>query len=271
MSAEESRGPRAFAVPPLHPYLPDQWLLRRLTAGLGVLADRAWRGTGRGLRRGAAALEDKSQESGADSSPDRLGSMADAAEKGGRVVLVVVIGVGAGGGAVATTWLLLRPFLPWITAVGLLAVVAAALAVAPDERRPEAKTKPIAEREASPANVTDLTVEQIAHAVRQIAAERGWSGTHLTDLEEHLGATREALLDTLAESGIEVAEQLKLRLSDGRQRNRQGVRLTALPAGLGEAPEPAAQHPASTPAEGPPEAVDRTLPDPAPATVYGAE
>jgi hypothetical protein len=85
-----------------------------------------------------------------------------------------------------------------------------------------------------------------------------WGGAHLSDIGGRLDVSREQLLDALTAAGIEVSEQLKLRLPDGRQRNRQGVRLTALPA----APE--------GPAAGPGEHPVEPLPAPAPAPLQGA-
>lgn len=112
--------------------------------------------------------------------------------------------------------------------------------------------------EAAPAEAPEpapLSPEDVVRAVRQIAAMRDWSGVHLTDLEERLDTTREHLLDTLTEAGIEVSEQLKLRLPNGHQRNRQGVRLSALP----QVPTTAAAGPADHPAEEP----AQPLPEPA--------
>lgn len=97
-----------------------------------------------------------------------------------------------------------------------------------------------------------LSPEDVVRAVRQIAAMHDWSGVHLTDLEEHFDTTREHLLGTLSAAGIEVAEQLKLRLPNGHQRNRQGVRLRDLPEGSGKAPAAPVQHPVTGPCEGRP-------------------
>jgi hypothetical protein len=87
-----------------------------------------------------------------------------------------------------------------------------------------------------PASLPPLDVHIVARLVREIAAEHGWQGAHLDDLLARLpGRSKTELCATLTQAGIAVAEQLKLRLPGGVQRNRQGVRLDSLPAGLGEA------------------------------------
>jgi hypothetical protein len=252
---------RAFARPPLRPYLPDLRFVQTVGEGLCVICRGAWAGA----RRGARLVLGEAPTKGA--SRDEL---ADKAERVGRGVLVVVIAVGAVSGVAATVHVSVLPYLPWALGVGVLGMIGAACVVAP----PSASRGKIVSdggEAASPAPEPDmepLTVAAVAHAVRTVAVPRGWLGAHLDDVLAHLpGHSREALLDVLAQAGIPVAEQLKITLPGGRQRNRQGVRLNTLPGGLGEAPPAPAPGP-PTPA---PEAPAEPLPRAPHLTIHGAE
>jgi len=220
----------AFARPALRPYLPDPRLLRALcracTQGSARIIVLTWRWcraapAGDRLLRGAVP---------------------------GGVLAVAVYGVRVEGRGV-----LLGLAGAWLVAAAALApreVWAPADAPAKEDSAPEL-AGPESALPAAP-----LGPELLAATVREIAGAHGWAGAHLSDIETRLGATREALLAALAEAGIEVAEQLKVMLPGGRQRNRQGVRLRDLPAGLGEAPEP----PPPGPVVGHTEVADKTLP-----------
>ncbi|MFC1410391.1 hypothetical protein ACEZCY_14110 [Streptacidiphilus sp. N1-12] len=190
---------RVLAMPTLRPYLPGRATGRMLAAGSRVMWCIGWRWlTGSGWRTGL-------HQAG---------------------------GVGLGVYVAAYLDLHVTPFLA-PAAVALW--VGGAIYYAPAARvaGPAAGAEPLPEEpEGEP-----FTVEEVAALVRQIAAEHGWLGVHLDDLLTALpGVSRTDLLDVLAEGGIPVAEQLKIRLPGGRSRNRRGVRLSALPPGLGEAP-----------------------------------
>lgn len=111
----------------------------------------------------------------------------------------------------------------------------------------------------------------VAQMVREIAADNGWVGVHLDDLLSCLpGRSRDELIWCLQTARIEVHPGIKLRLPNGVYRNRQGVRLDALPAGLGEAlatpvpgpPAGAAPAALQSPAQGPAKPFPPPLPDP---------
>lgn len=190
---------RALAMPTLRPYLPGRTTFRILGAGSRVMWRIGWRWlTGSGWRTDL----------------NRVG------------------GVGLGVYVAGYLDLYVTPFLA-PAAVALW--VGGAIYYAP----PISGPAPLAGAEPLPEEPEGdpFTVEEVAALVRQIAAEHGWLGVHLDDLLTALpGASRTDLLDVLAEGGIPVAEQLKIRLPGGRSRNRQGVRLSGLPPGLGEAP-----------------------------------
>lgn len=116
-----------------------------------------------------------------------------------------------------------------------------------------------------PPAAPPLDVVLVARLVREIAAERGWAGAHLDELLDRLpGRTDAELLHVLADHGIAVAPQFKVRLPGGGQKNRRGVRLGSLPAGLGEAPQPAPAGPQSAPAPAAAAGVVHSLSKPSP-------
>jgi hypothetical protein len=231
--AGESRTERlpAFRAPALRPYLPDPRILRTACHACAQGSARIIALTWQWCRTAPHG--------------DRL---LRATAPAGVLVLAVYAVRLEGRAAVA----------------GLAAgwLVGAAILAPRDAWRPSAppQTTPAKDTQAAPkaADRTPLTAEAAAAAVRRVAAAGGWQGAHLDDVLAHLpGHSRKELLDVLAEARVPIAEQLKIRLPGGRQRNRQGVRVRDLPAGLGETP-PA---PPQDPAAGPPLAVDNTLPD----------
>jgi hypothetical protein len=230
---------RAFARPKLRPYLPDLRFLRTVGQGLCVLCTGARAAVRRGVRAvlGVPAKRPASRE-----------EMAEAADRAGMGLLVLAVAGASGAGVVATVGRHLVPYLPWVVGGVVLVVVGVACAAAPGDtpRKKIVKAGGVAPAPPPPGQAPPLDVAAVARAVRAVAVPNGWLGAHLDDVLAHLpGHSRGQLLDVLAEAGIPVAEQLKLTLPGGRQRNRQGVRLSTLPAGLGEAPP--------TPAPGPPQ------------------
>ncbi|MER7395469.1 hypothetical protein ABT381_08130 [Streptomyces sp. NPDC000151] len=95
-------------------------------------------------------------------------------------------------------------------------------------------------------------LELVAALVRKLAGTEH-QGAHLDDLiaTGELGDWEKAdLKAALTAWEVPVEEGLKLRFN-GQQRNRQGVRLRDLPAGLGEAPAEAGEGAPPTPAQNP--------------------
>lgn len=278
--AGERAPGRALARPRLRPYLPDRHALKRLIAGLAVLT-RALFGLLRKALKAASARETKKPQAKtekvgpgtkdapgvgkgkqAEKKPAPWDGLADWGERAAIGALGVLIAGAALGGAVAAVGAKLAPYLPVAAGVALAGLLIAAWIVAPD---PDAKkrTAPGGKKEtAEPV----LDAAAVAYQVRRIATAGGWKGAHLDDLLAHLpGRSRAELLDTLTKARIPVEEQLKLTLTGGRQRNRQGVRLSALPAGLGEAPQP----PPQTPPQRPAQLVAEHLPESGRVTVHG--
>lgn len=257
---------------------------RDVPAGFGVLVKAAARLVRNGVRvawgvtapkpQPAAKPVEKAPEKAAD--PSKINkekavgekttpkgpTAVDQLERAAIGALCALVALTALGGTVAAFGARMAPYLPAAAAAGMPALLIAAWAVAPEKSK---KKTPQSSRQdaAVPPPVDAATV---AALVRQIAAAGGWQGVHLDDLLAHLpGRSKTELLDALAGAGIPVAEQLKLTLPGGRQRNRQGVRVSALPQGLGEDPPAVAQTPAQRPAQ----LVPQHLPDPAKVTVHG--
>lgn len=190
-------------------------------------------------------------------------TLADRVESLGAAALTAAVG---GTAAVLVGRVMLRMVAPYGQVIGwsVLAVwVLGAWTVGP---APTARAKIVSGggEAAGPVEApkaVPLTVAEIAVAVRTVAAPNGWLGAHLDDVLAHLpGRSREELLTVLAEAGIPVENQLKLTLPGGRQRNRQGIRLTALPPGPAQPSVPA-----------PPEAAVEAAPPGVPLIVYGPE
>lgn len=227
-----------------------------LLAGSLVLCRCAWRQA----KRGAAAA--RGRATAGDTAADKLESLVVA---GFTVAVGGIVTVLAG----RVVLHLAAPFaVPIGWSAGVVWVVAAWV-VAP-AAKPRAKivsaggvvAPPVPAEQAAP-----LDAWTVARTVHQIATPQEWKGAHLDDILAHLpGRSREELLQVLADAQIPVAEQLKLTLPGGRQRNRQGVRLSTLPPGLGEAPP--------APAPGPPQPAPTPPPETPPRaprlTVHGA-
>lgn len=251
---------RAFARPNLRPYLPDLRFVRTVGAGLCVIC----RGVVAAAQRGGRLVLGDPVKGA--STRDEL---ADAVERVGMGVFVVLIAVTSLSGVVMATDFNVLPYLPWVVGVGTLALVGAACVVAPSgtPRRKIVSSGGVAPDAPPAEQETPLDAATVARTVRQLAAAGGWQGAHLDDVLAHLpGRSRTELLTVLADARIEVAQQLKLTLPGGRQRNRQGVRIAALPPGLGEAPPP----PATTPSQPAPTPPPEASPRPPHLTVHGA-
>ncbi|WNI19191.1 hypothetical protein [Actinacidiphila sp. ITFR-21] len=253
--AETQRAPgRAITRPQLRPYLPDRRAATALMAGSGVLCRCIGRGVLRAWRlTWAEAMSGENR--------------ADRAESAGIALLAMVVTAVPTILAGRALLHLAAPYALWIWWSAAAGWTVAALAVAPPRQAPEhpatiMKDDTPGEQPAQPP----LDAATVTALVRQIATANRWQGAHLDDLLAHLpGRSRTELLAVLAAAGIPVADQLKLRLPGGGQRNRQGVRLSALPEG----PEKAPPAPATTPAEPAPEHPARPLPDRPPVTVHG--
>lgn len=276
--AGERAPGRALTRPRLRPYLPDRHALKRLAAGFAILIRGLVGLLGKALKAASAGEtkkpQAKTEKVGSDSkdTPEvgkgkEAGTaampwdgLADWGERAAIGALGVLVAGAALGGAVAAVGATLAPYLPAAAGVALAGLLIAAWTVAPD---PDAKkTAPGGKKETAAA----LDAAAVAYQVRRIATAGGWKGAHLDDLLAHLpGRSRAELLDTLTKARIPVEEQLKLTLPGGRQRNRQGVRLSALPAGLGEAPQP----PAQTSPQRPAQLVVEQLPESGRVTVHG--
>lgn len=283
-AGEQQVGPaprRAVALPPLRPYLPSRRHLRRIVGGLVVLVRMVPKAARTGLALATAPPKTKQDRGKAETPPAAQGSArkdgqkpsaADTLDRAGAAVLASVIAAAAVVGVVHTLWSQVRPYASVVGAVTTAAVLTAAWIVGPNAGEQSAEDPAVGgEATPEPASLPQappLDAETIAATVRRIAAPRGWKGAHLDDVLAHLpGRSREELLAALAEAGIPVTEQLKLTLPGGRQRNRQGVRLSALPAAPAGPGQPAVPGPPEPPAEAAPEPA---LPA-ATVTVYGAE
>jgi hypothetical protein len=220
---------------------------RELATGSLVLC----RCIGRGVRRiidGGVRLAWRGE-----TAADRLESLGIVALSGVVVSVALVTALG-GLAAVAA---------PYRGPIGIVLVagwVVAAWMVPPPAGRQAPPVKIIKEGSGDQPDAPEpLDAATVAHTIRNIATAGRWQGAHLDDILAHLpGHSRTELLTVLADAQIPVAEQLKLTLPGGRQRNRQGVRLTALPERLGEAPP----GPASGPPQPAAEAPAQPLPDP---------
>jgi hypothetical protein len=219
---------------------------RSLVAGSGVLCRCGWRQARRGM---SAAWV---RATAGDAAADRLESLFVAGFTGAVGGVVVVLA----GRQLAP---LAAPFVVPIGWSAATVWVLAAWAVAP---APAPRKKIISDGgvAAPPEPAEPLDAWTVARVIHQIAAANGWLGAHLDDVLAHLpGRSKTELLTVLADAQIPVAEQLKLTLPGGRQRNRQGVRLSTLPPGLGEAPpapapglpQPAPTHPPESPPRAP--------------------
>lgn len=243
---------RAFARPRLRPYLPDLRFLRRILGGLMVLLRAGWRAGRKALRR-ATTPEKKPQAKGEKPEKEKRASFGDAADRLGAGLLICGIAGGLAVGGVRAVWPHVAPYGPMLACVGTVGLLGAAWAVGPDappgekaaaEKRPAAGGAPITPPSPAP-KMGPLTAVEVEAAVRAVAVPNGWLGAHLDDVLAHLpGRSRGELLAVLAGARIPVVEQLKLRLPGGRQRNRQGVRLAALPEAHAGAPERAISAPA---------------------------
>lgn len=280
---------RAFTRPPMRPYLPGRAHLRRILRGAVILARMAWRAGRAALRRATAPPKpekakttDKSAEKDAEKT-DKKRALADELDRGGAALLIVVVAGITGAGAIRAAWPILHPYAPVLGSVLVGGLLTAAWVVGPEEqdepgdgagekapKTPGPATDGGAAQLTAPSPVPTepLTADRVATVVRQIATPRGWKGAHLDDVLAHLpGRSREELLQVLADARIPVTEQLKLTLPGGKQRNRQGIRLSVLPAAPNQAPAGPATTPPQQPALAPPEPAPR----PVPVTVYGAE
>jgi hypothetical protein len=217
--ATEAAPAPAGLLAQLRPYVPTRYLAEALCSGSLVLSRRGWEwvtGSGGRVARGRSA---------------------------GLALGVYVAGYEELHGQ---SWIL--PVLCGAWVVGALVHSPAALAAAgsagtdedgeleefDDEQLLDGDEDQAGEIPAPPP-LPPLDVHTVARLVREIADEGGWQGAHLDDLLTRLpGRSKNELCATLTQAGIAVTEQLKLRLPGGVQRNRQGVRLDSLPAGLGE-------------------------------------
>lgn len=280
---------RALRAPSLRPYLPGRAHVRRVAGGLRVLARMAWAAGRAGLRRATAPPDPKAKKAQSketdkpttakkDGTKKEEPGVLDTLERAGAAALVVVIALAAGAGVVSALWVRVAPYARTVAGVVVIAVLAAAWAVGPKtqtEKLAGEPEQPAAGGEAQPDPAPlphapePLDGWTVVRTVRQIATANGWLGAHLDDILAWLpGRSREELLEVLAEAGIPVTEQLKLTLPGGRQRNRQGIRVSALPPAPAEAPTQATP---GSPPMGPAEEVpDRTPPQPR-LVVYGTE
>lgn len=277
----------AVALPSLRPYLPGRRHLRRVLSGLAVLVRMAWTAVRAGLRKAMAPPDPKAKKKPAKAAEtatsakaseenDQQHGFLDALERAGAAVLGVVIGVAGGGAVFSTLWAQIAPYARTAAGVAMAVLLTAAWIVGPKAPKTAGESEPPAaggEAEPGPAplpqDAEPLHLDPVAAAVRQLASPQGWKGAHLDDVLALLpGRSRAELLEVLAEARIPVEEQLKLTLPGGKQRNRQGIRLTALPA----APDqPAAEAPPGPPPPAPAEVAPEPAPPAAPVTVYGLQ
>jgi hypothetical protein len=187
---------------------------------------------GHALRAGSAVLVDYGKQL-IRQALRRLPRPGKSASFGDKVELVVMGTFGAIGAVLLTAGtikLLLRlatPYLGWIAGGVTAAWIVAALLVAPQALPARGNV----EEPESPAPPRPAQV--LAQFVKTVAAKHGQRGVHLDDLLPHLpGIDRQGLLAALREAGIPVKEQLKLRTPNGKQRNRQGIRVDDIPADL---------------------------------------
>lgn len=286
---EEDTSPaprRALALPSLREYVPHGGHMRRIARGLVVLIRMAWKAIRTAVRRATAKPQPKGKTVGKPPAKGEQGRAAadhktaaiDAVERVGAAVLTILVALAASAGIAQMVWSQIEPYARTVAGVTVVGLLAAAWAVGPkaaaqddpagDPQRHDAggeapATAPL------PQPAAPLDVAAIAHVVRQLAAPHGWLGAHLDDVLAHLpGRSRTELLAVLAAAGIPVENQLKIRLPGGRQRNRQGIRLSHLPAAPDQPPVPAA--PEAAP-EDPSEAVPDRTPHLPSLAVYGTE
>ncbi|MGW3491973.1 hypothetical protein [Streptomyces sp. NPDC001054] len=218
-------------APDLRPYLPTPRRLAPLAAGVGAgsraLAARGWRWL----------LADGWREAGT-----RAGGVALGGYLGAHAALTAA-----------------GPWTPYLGPGAVACWCVAAWRAAPP-REAVAEEKPSVEPE--PDN--GLTRNEVAALIRAVAARHEHRGAHLDDLlaEPAFESWEKAELKAALQSdwGLPV-ESFKL-LFAGRQRVRDGVRLTALPEPLPEAP-------AGAPLGGAPEAASDPLPEPLSAPASG--
>ncbi|WP_435246363.1 hypothetical protein [Streptomyces sp. NRRL F-5630] len=222
---------RRLTTPDLRPYLPTPRRLAPLAAGVGAgslaLAARGW----------GWLLADGWREAGT---------------RAGAVALGGYVGVHAALAAAG-------PWTPYLGPGAAACWCVAAWRAAP-AREAVAEEKPSAEPEPD----DDLTREEVAALIRAVAARHEHRGVHLDDLlaEPVFEGWEKPELKAALQSdwGLPV-ESFKL-IFDGRQRVRDGVRLTALP-------DPVPEALAGAPLEGAPEAAASPLPGPLPAPASG--
>lgn len=218
-------------TPDLRPYLPTPRRLAPLAAGAGAgslaLAARGWRWL----------LADGWREAGTRGAGIALGGYV-----GAHTVLTLA-----------------GPWTPYLGPGAVACWCVAAWRAAPP-REAAAAEKPPAEPEPD----HDLTRGEVAALIRAVAARHEHRGVHLDDLlaEPVFEGWEKPELKAALQSdwGLPV-ESFKL-IFDGRQRVRDGVRLSTLP-------EPPAEAPAGAPLGGAPEAVIDPLPEPLPAPASG--
>lgn len=240
--AGETRGPSAFTLPALRPYLPDRTFLRRIGTGLGVLATTAWRAARTGLRR---ALGEQAKK------PTSKNELVDALELLGLAGLALVSACAAVAGALAGLGSRLLPYLPLATGIGAFGLLGAAYTVgqAAPEKPEVADVQP-----ATPTAPEDLLARDRAAMLQLLdTATRGRNGIHLDPLHAitaahplfagvgrpHLGA----LLDGL---GIPTARTLSVDGIEGRT----GVRRAVVEQLLTDAPAPPSQGSTNPPESG---------------------
>lgn len=193
----------------LRPYLPGRHIAEHLCTGSAELARRGWAWvTAEDWRTAGERLA-------------YLGGGAYVAWYGAQIHPEVVMPTAAGAWCIA--------------ALALSPAPGCAATVDHEHDQEDEELQEDDEEDADPSP-PPLDAATVARAVRQLAAAGGWQGAHLADVAAHLGHPAEEILDVLHAAGIEVAEQLKIRLPGRRQRNRQGVRVSALPPGLEEDP-----------------------------------
>ncbi|WP_432091038.1 hypothetical protein [Streptomyces sp. NRRL F-5630] len=169
-------------------------------------------------------------------------------------------GIALGGYVAAHTVLAVTG--PWTPYLGPGAVACWCIAAwrAAPPREAAVEEKPSAESEPDDA----LTRHEVAALIRAVAARHEHRGAHLDDLlAEPLfeGWEKAELKAALIEDWGLPVESFKLIFA-GRQRVRDGVRLTALP-------EPPVEGPPEAPPGGAPEAAVDPLPEPLPAPASG--
>ncbi|MGW3491993.1 hypothetical protein [Streptomyces sp. NPDC001054] len=218
-------------APDLRPYLPTPRRLAPLAAGVGA---------------GSLALAHRG-----------LGwLLADGWREAGTRAGGVALGGYVGAHAALTA---AGPWTPYLGPGAVACWCVAAWRAAPP-REAVIEEKPSAEPE--PDN--DLTRAEVAALIRSVAARHEHRGVHLDDLlaePAFEGWEKAELKAALIEDWALPVESFKL-IFDGRQRVRDGVRLTALP-------EPPSEAPVGAAPGGAPEAAASPLPEPLPAPASG--